>query len=220
MTVDFSPSQIMALRDLIAEHLARPGHTDVYVDAGRGVETTAAELLVTLTLAEAMTRSREIAAGVREALAIDSDDLDVNGFYATRQLPDRRWLAVEPQTFGRARLCLIGPGPDLVDALTIHFGYEDTWDYATKDAALQVLQTWTGDGDPGGWRRHPATARRRQPDGSIEVRETDLGGTAIDATAIATLRQAVAAGAAHECTEWWGERSGRCVLCDRPRVDR
>lgn len=68
MMIDLSPSQIMALRDLVAQHLARPEHTEVYVDAARGVETTAAELLVTLTLAEAMTRSSELAAGVLEAL--------------------------------------------------------------------------------------------------------------------------------------------------------
>lgn len=42
--------------------------------------------------------------------------------------------------------------------------YEDQWCYATRDKAMQALKSWSGEGDPDGWHRHPRTGRRR-PDG-------------------------------------------------------
>lgn len=72
MMVDFSPAQIRALRDLLAEHCARPGHTDLYVDPVTDVETTPEELLVIVVLAEALSRSDQIAASVRAARNTDT----------------------------------------------------------------------------------------------------------------------------------------------------
>lgn len=46
--VTFSPSQLMALRTLIAEYLRTAGHTEVFVDALRRVETTPEGLLARL----------------------------------------------------------------------------------------------------------------------------------------------------------------------------
>jgi hypothetical protein len=149
---------------------------------------------------------------IRELLEIAPGELDELGFYATRELEDGHWLAVEPQTFGRARLgvsalhSLYGGGI----RAAFRLGYGDVFDYASREAAIAAMAQWDGDGEPEGWSRHAATGRRRQPDGSVHVRETDLS----DETIAQWCAAAGAGGARHDCHEWIGERSGRCVLCD------
>src|SRR4051812_920146 len=125
---------------------------------------------------------------IREALQVPPGALDEHGFYASRRLAVGRWLAVEPQTFGRARLCLIGIGETLGAALAANYGYIDVWDYPSKHAALEALRTWDGVGEPTKWSRHLASGRRRHTDGSIRVRETDLANSAISTEQVAELR--------------------------------
>ena len=48
MLFEFNPSQLMALRSVVAEHMLCPAHTEVFVDVGTGVETTIEDLLVLL----------------------------------------------------------------------------------------------------------------------------------------------------------------------------
>jgi enhancing lycopene biosynthesis protein 2 len=48
MLIELTSSQLMALKDLVAEHLRCPNRTEVYVDVTRDVETTPEELLVAL----------------------------------------------------------------------------------------------------------------------------------------------------------------------------
>lgn len=152
---------------------------------------------------------------VRDILQLAPGELDALGFYATRQLEDGWWLALEPMTFGRARIARSVLGADTA-AEAFALGYDDVWEFPTRDAGLEQLRTWNGLGDPRGWSRHPLTGRRRQPDGSVLVRRREL-----TAALIEELRADVAAGAAHECDEWWGEphgpSAGRCVLCDKER---
>lgn len=48
--------------------------------------------------------------------------------------------------------------------------YEDRWCYADGARAFQGLVEWAHrdwEGEPKGWRRHPATARRRNDDGDL-----------------------------------------------------
>lgn len=139
--------------------------------------------------------------------------VDEQGFYATRELEDGHWLAVEPLTFGRARLgrsglhTLYGGGA----AEAFEQGFADVFDYPSRELAIAAMLEWDGEGEPAGWTRHYATGRRRQPNGTIHVRHTDLVPGALE-----QLRAAVTAGAAHDCDEWILERRGVCALCDRP----
>lgn len=41
------------------------------------------------------------------------------------------------------------------------FGYENSFCYATREAATIALNHWDGTGDPVGWNRNPRTGRRR-----------------------------------------------------------
>jgi hypothetical protein len=41
-------------------------------------------------------------------------------------------------------------------------GYADRWCYATRELAQKALDEWTGQDEPSGWHRHPATGRRRE----------------------------------------------------------
>lgn len=45
MTIELSDSEVMALADIVGAHLRTPNHTEVYIDAARGVETTPEGLL-------------------------------------------------------------------------------------------------------------------------------------------------------------------------------
>lgn len=146
---------------------------------------------------------------LRARLEVAPGVLDELGFYATRRLSTGHWLALEPMTFGRVRLGASAlTGDTALEAFRL--GYVDVWEFATKADGLEQLRTWSGEGEPTGWIRHPATARRRQTNGYCLVRETELS-----AEMIAGLRAQVADGAGHECLEWLGEKTGQCVLCDR-----
>jgi hypothetical protein len=52
------------------------------------------------------------------------------------------------------------------------FGHQDRWCYHTPIEALAAATRWDGaEGtEPEGWHRHPYSGRRRNPDGTIEVR--------------------------------------------------
>ncbi len=50
--VPFSPSQLMALQDLVLDYVMRPGRLEAFIDAARGVETTPEDLLQLLVGAE------------------------------------------------------------------------------------------------------------------------------------------------------------------------
>jgi hypothetical protein len=45
VTITFTPSQVMALATLVGEHMRMAGHTEVFIDAVRCVETTPEDLL-------------------------------------------------------------------------------------------------------------------------------------------------------------------------------
>lgn len=46
-------------------------------------------------------------------------------------------------------------------------GYDDRWCYDTAEEAIIAIHNWNGiDGEPEGWKRHPATGRRREKDGT------------------------------------------------------
>ena len=159
----------------------------------------------------------QLAAADPETFGLEGpvDDL---GFYGTRQLDAGNatgfWLAVEPQTFKRARLAL-SQLPGDTSAESFNSGYNDVWDYASRAAALEDMNTWNGEGEPDGWTRHLLTGRRRGEDGRLTIRRDD---TSIPLTQIAKLRQAVSQGAGHECAEWWSpHEQPRCLLCDAVR---
>lgn len=41
---------------------------------------------------------------------------------------------------------------------------DDCWCYDSVELAVKALEAWDGDGEPTGWKRHPASGRRR-PEG-------------------------------------------------------
>jgi hypothetical protein len=45
LNVEFSTSEVMALRNIVADYILRPNRTEVFVDVLRGTETTPEELL-------------------------------------------------------------------------------------------------------------------------------------------------------------------------------
>jgi hypothetical protein len=51
------------------------------------------------------------------------------------------------------------------------YGYEDRWCYDSYEQAKAALDAWSGDdgSEPSGWKRHPDTGRRRDPDGTEYV---------------------------------------------------
>lgn len=57
---------------------------------------------------------------------------------------------------------------------------EDMWCYATVEAALEVLGTWDGSGEPPGWVEHRPTRRHRDPINGVIWSDddplVDLGG--------------------------------------------
>ena len=42
--------------------------------------------------------------------------------------------------------------------------HEDAWCYASPGQAIEVVNTWDGEGEPAGWIKHPTSGRYR-PDG-------------------------------------------------------
>lgn len=140
-------------------------------------------------------------------------DLNAMGFYAMRPLSDGHWLALEPMTFGRVRMGLSASTGDTAEE-AFALGYADVWEFATKPDAELAFAEYDNMREPQGWMRHPMTSRRRQPDGTVQVRAREL-----QPQLLARLRHAVASGTvAHECQEWiaepYGATAGRCVLCD------
>lgn len=85
-------------------------------------------------------------------------ELDEQGFIKQRRLPDRRLMAIQPLSYGRASLG-IGPKPPFEDVGI----YDDVWDYLSVSAAISALDTWNPDdyAEPDGWNRHPYTGRYR-----------------------------------------------------------
>jgi hypothetical protein len=78
------------------------------------------------------------------------------GYLAWRVLPDGSVMAVGPMLFGNGRLYL-----DVHEA-----GYGDAYCYDSVDRAIEGMQRFDPaiDEEPGRWKRHPYTGRRR-PDG-------------------------------------------------------
>jgi len=50
MLIEYTRSQVMALKDLIVEYLTLPEHREVYIDVAHDVHTTPEELLQKLTV--------------------------------------------------------------------------------------------------------------------------------------------------------------------------
>ena len=72
-----------------------------------------------------------------------------------RVLPDGSDIAVYPLS-GWGQLALTRAG---------HGGIDESYYYATRQAAIEAAKIWDGQGDaPLGWFRHPQSGRRR-PDG-------------------------------------------------------
>lgn len=83
------------------------------------------------------------------------------GYTDVTLLPDGvRWAAVKQFMFTYA-IC--------VGKLHDQTSYDDRWCYYGKDTAAQALNAWKGIGEPDGWHRHPASGRRRDPDGNEYV---------------------------------------------------
>jgi hypothetical protein len=57
--IALTPSELMALKDLVLEHLLCPTHTESYIDVLRGVETTHEDLLRRLTATELLTSDEQ-----------------------------------------------------------------------------------------------------------------------------------------------------------------
>jgi hypothetical protein len=154
MLIDFSPSQIMALRDLLVEHLLCPGHTTIYVDAARQIETTPEELLVTVTLAEVQTRAGEIAAGVRQRLQMPSlcvGDLVRVGKASGVNPVGARAVVVEAYTIGdRSGWALLfadgqhdGFSPEDLDLFeVVKIGHEPSVADYQFTSAVRLLADW------------------------------------------------------------------------------
>lgn len=83
----------------------------------------------------------------------------------SRQLPDGRWLVLYPLLFGSSRLTVTRTCATLDDAIKEII--DDVWDYETCVGGLKAMGEWTGEGEPTGWNRHPASGRRR-PGGDPE----------------------------------------------------
>lgn len=79
---------------------------------------------------------------------------DSEGFLYQRTLDDGRLIAVEPQTFGCAR---IGIGP--ADSQC----FDDVWDFSSQARAIAEATSWNpaADPEPEGWHRHEGTGRYR-----------------------------------------------------------
>lgn len=99
--------------------------------------------------------------------------LDEHGLLTSRQLPDGRWLTVQPLLFGQAQIGITrDAGTTLGEALEVaDFGaYDDVWHYATAADAIAAMDRWAflqGEGEPDGWTRHPSSGRKRVGDGTI-----------------------------------------------------
>ena len=83
------------------------------------------------------------------------------GYHHVRILPDgHRWAAVYQFRFTAA--VIVGRIGEIVS-------YEDRWCYHDEQSAAAALAAWDGSGEPAGWHRHPATGRRFDENGVLEV---------------------------------------------------
>jgi len=82
--------------------------------------------------------------------------LDDEGFIKRRKLDDGRWLFVMPYSYGQAHF-----GISMAPPLERVGVFADFWIFPNVDSALIALDQWDGIGEPNGWYRHHATARRR-----------------------------------------------------------
>ncbi len=81
------------------------------------------------------------------------------GYVAWRLLANGSVMAVGPMLFGNGRLYL-----------DVHAtGYSDAYCYDSFDHVIEGMRNFDPsiDREPGGWKRHPYTGRRR-PDGNVE----------------------------------------------------
>lgn len=49
-----------------------------------------------------------------------------------------------------------------------HFGYAERYCFRTYELVKNAFDTWSGEGDPVGWHRHPESGRRADPVTGIE----------------------------------------------------
>lgn len=95
------------------------------------------------------------------------DWLESQGYAAALLMPGNLWCGIKPLLFH----------------WTLHtgevgdkFSYLDRFCYADFPRALAALAEWSGrdfEGEPTGWRRHPATGRRRNDDGDPASEQVD-----------------------------------------------
>jgi hypothetical protein len=72
-----------------------------------------------------------------------------------RRLDEDRYVAVVPMLF-TWRL-IVGRVNEVLS------GHDDGWCYRTPEKAVVAADAWSGEGEPTGWHRHPASGRRREP---------------------------------------------------------
>lgn len=66
-----------------------------------------------------------------------------------RDLPDGRTISVQPLLWGYAQLGIsVKIGEQHIKGF-----YSDSWQYQDTRAALRVLATWDGEGEPAGWEK-------------------------------------------------------------------
>jgi hypothetical protein len=103
------------------------------------------------------TRAREVDDDEIRRVLAPSEPVDADGFYARRQLPDGRWLAVVPLIHQRARLGIVA---DLLpNSETFPGGLTDPWDYPNRELAISAMSMWGGHGTPAGGQRPRRTFR-------------------------------------------------------------
>lgn len=79
----------------------------------------------------------------------------LSAYAYARDLGDGRGVWVMLMAFGNGRV-VVGP----LDGQWL----DDAWCYESVEGARSAAEAWDGAGEPDGWKRHPASGRRR-PDG-------------------------------------------------------
>ncbi len=93
-----------------------------------------------------------------DARLTGEDLCDAEGFLLQQRLPDRRRVAIAPQTFRHAQLG-IGMSPPFTEIGV----FADSWDFLSIERAVYALLTWNPDTqtEPDGWHRYAASGRYR-----------------------------------------------------------
>jgi hypothetical protein len=73
------------------------------------------------------------------------------GYLHPKLIQGGRWAAVCPKMFTHAIIA-----GRMFDTVRI----DEHWCYSTRGEAERALAEWSGDGEPDGWFRHPASGRR------------------------------------------------------------